>query len=361
MVTLSHSQQQPPQIQLQNLIFDGLYCEEERFDEVLGSGLGFEQDESDYYYYCDKKSLTLLENDLFWEDEELVSLLSKEKEAHLGNNRSSNLDSDGLLMVARKEGVGWMLRVIGHYGFTPMTAVLAVSYYDRFISSLCFQRDKPWMSQLAAVACLSIAAKVEEIQVPLLLDFQVESAKFVFEAKTIQRMELLVLSTLQWKMKLVTPLSFIDHIVRRFGLMTNRNLEFLKRCEDLLLSVIADAKLVHYLPSVIASATMLIVVKDIDPCRLMEYQNQLMDALKVSKETINECYKLILEIMDDQGNKHYQNGKRKHQPIPGSPNGVVDAYFSCDSSNDSWDVVLSASPSKQMFKRSRVQDKLMML
>ena len=156
----------------------------------------------------------------------------------------------------------------------------------------------------------------------------------------------------------------------------------------------------HYLPSVIASATMLIVVKDIDPCRLMEYQNQLMDALKVSKvganliisvlasaiyrfrypyfvlnlqlvnldcsfelmqETINECYKLILEIMDDQGNKHYQNGKRKHQPIPGSPNGVVDAYFSCDSSNDSWDVVLSASPSKQMFKRSRVQDKLMML
>ena len=138
MVTLSHSQQQPPQIQLQNLIFDGLYCEEERFDEVLGSGLGFEQDESDYYYYCDKKSLTLLENDLFWEDEELVSLLSKEKEAHLGNNRSSNLDSDGLLMVARKEGVGWMLRVIGHYGFTPMTAVLAVSYYDRFISSICF-------------------------------------------------------------------------------------------------------------------------------------------------------------------------------------------------------------------------------
>ena len=70
-----------------------------------------------------------------------------------------------------------------------------------------------------------------------------ESAKFVFEAKTIQRMELLVLSTLQWKMKLVTPLSFIDHIVRRFGLMTNRNLEFLKRCEDLLLSVIAGKEI----------------------------------------------------------------------------------------------------------------------
>ncbi|KAL3525659.1 hypothetical protein ACH5RR_014031 [Cinchona calisaya] len=354
MVTLSHSQQppQPQQIQLQNLIFDGLYCEEERFDEVLGSGLGFEQDESEYYYSDKKKDLTLLENDLLWEDDELLNLLCKEKEASLGNR---NLDSDGFLMVARKEGVGWMLKVIGHYGFTPMTAVLAVSYYDRFITSLCFQRDKPWMSQLAAVACLSIAAKVEKIQVPLLLDFQVEDSKFVFEAKTIQRMELLVLSTLQWKMRLVTPLSFIDHIVRRFGLMTKLNWEFLKWCEDLLLSVIADARLVHYLPSVVATATMLIVIKEFDPCRLIEYQNQLMDALKVGKGKVNECYKLIMEIMNDQGNKHHTL-KRKHQSIPpASPNAVIDAYFSCDSSNDSWDAALLASPLKEPFKRSRTQ------
>ncbi|RVW24079.1 Cyclin-D4-1 [Vitis vinifera] len=35
--------------------------------------------------------------------------------------------------------------------------------------------------------------------VPLLLDLQVEERKYVFEVKTIQRIELLVLSTLQWK------------------------------------------------------------------------------------------------------------------------------------------------------------------
>ncbi|PHT71053.1 Serine/threonine-protein kinase CTR1 [Capsicum annuum] len=43
----------------------------------------------------------------------------------------------------------------------------------RFISGFCFQKDKPWMRQLAAVVCLSIAAKMEETQVPLLLDLQV--------------------------------------------------------------------------------------------------------------------------------------------------------------------------------------------
>ncbi|XP_028073141.1 cyclin-D3-1-like [Camellia sinensis] len=55
-------------------------------------------------------------------------------------------------------------------------------------------RLNDWMEkdcQLVAVACLFLAAKVEETQVSLLLDFQVEESKFVIKAKTIQRMELL--------------------------------------------------------------------------------------------------------------------------------------------------------------------------
>lgn len=66
-----------------------------------------------------------------------------------------------------------------------------------------------------------------------------EDTEYVFEAKTIQRMELLVLSTLQWKMHPVTPLSFIDHIIRRLGLKTHLHWEFLRQCERLLLSVVA--------------------------------------------------------------------------------------------------------------------------
>ena len=68
-----------------------------------------------------------------------------------------------------------------------LTVVLAVNYVDRFLSSSCFQRDRPWMSQLAAATCLSLAAKVDEIDVPLLLDLQVEETKYALEAKTILR------------------------------------------------------------------------------------------------------------------------------------------------------------------------------
>lgn len=80
---------------------------------------------------------------------------------------------------------------------------------------------------------------VLELKVFVKMSLQVEDAKYVFEAKTIQRMELLVLSTLQWRMHLVTPHSFLDHIVKRLGLKTNLHLEFLRRSERLLLSLLS--------------------------------------------------------------------------------------------------------------------------
>lgn len=47
---------------------------------------------------------------------------------------------------------------------------------------------------------------------------QIGKPKFIFEAKGIQRMELLVLSHLNWKMQSITPCSFVDYFLRK---MTN--------------------------------------------------------------------------------------------------------------------------------------------
>ncbi|KAH7546222.1 hypothetical protein FEM48_Zijuj01G0177600 [Ziziphus jujuba var. spinosa] len=79
-----------------------------------------------------------------------------------------------------------------------------MNYFDRFVSNVQFQRDKSWVSQLTAVSCLSLATKVKETHVPFLLDLQVEESRFIFEVKTSQRMDLLVLSTLKWRMYLDT-------------------------------------------------------------------------------------------------------------------------------------------------------------
>ncbi|XVF15499.1 hypothetical protein REPUB_Repub09cG0159100 [Reevesia pubescens] len=358
-MALQEEEEGTQQIQSPPLILDGLYCEEEDLGEY-----SFEENGSEI---CGEKTvkkretflpLFFIQHDLFWEDDELLSLMSKEKQTHLVY---IDVYSDESLVLSRKDALDWIFKVKSHYGFNALTIVLAVNYFDRFISSLKFQKDKPWMGQLAAVACLSLAAKVEETQVPFLLDLQVEESKYVFDSKTIQRMELLVLSTLQWRMNPVTPISYFDHITRRFGLRTNLHWELLCRCERLLLFLIADSRFMVYIPSVLAAATMLHVIKEVEPCHYLEYQKQLIGVLKTCEDKVNACYKLILEFLESHC-KGNQGHKRKHRSIPSSPSGVIDASFCCDSSDDSWTMTSSVSSLPQpLFKRSRPQDQQMRL
>ncbi|XP_027367190.1 cyclin-D3-1 [Abrus precatorius] len=352
-------------------VLDALYCDEGRWEEEE-EGQEEEDEESDVttnndgVHHMDTSSLfpiLLLEQDLFWEDEELNSLFSKEKVQQEGSYNDNNVHFDSSLSQPRREAVEWMLKVNAHYGFSALTATLAVSYLDKFLLSFHFQREKPWMIQLVAVTCISLAAKVEETQVPLLLDLQVQDSKYVFEAKTIQRMELLVLSTLKWKMHPVTPLSFLDHIIRRLGLKNHLHWEFLRRCEHLLLSVLLDSRFVGCLPSVLATATMLHVIDQIEHSGGVEYKNQLLDVLKISKEKVDECYNAILQLSNVNNNyANNNNGKRKYEQIPGSPSGVIDAAFSSDGSNDSWAVGSSLYSSPEpLFKKSRTQGQQMKL
>ncbi|KAF9592104.1 hypothetical protein IFM89_011942 [Coptis chinensis] len=115
-----NEQQQQSSSQHRLYLLDALYCEEERLEE----GEESECENSNVTNETTNPTTFLLEQDLFWEDEELVSLFSKEKEPHLLIN-TSNFDIDSSLVLARKEGVEWMLKVDAfYYGFSALTAVL---------------------------------------------------------------------------------------------------------------------------------------------------------------------------------------------------------------------------------------------
>ncbi|GJX42366.1 cyclin-D3-1-like protein [Tanacetum coccineum] len=295
---------------------DTLFCNEDHEDTLVDSS--------------HVHSTPLDQQDLCWDHEELVSLLTKE-------HQPCTFVLDKTNPCVRKLAVEWILKVKHHYGFTPLTAILAINYFDRFVSSVDeFKKDEPWMVQLVAVTCLSLAAKVEETHVPLLLDLQVEDSDFFFEAKNIQKMELLVMSALKWRMNPVTPISFLDHIVRRLGL-TNHNgyWDFFNKCEALVLCLVKDSRFVCYKPSILATATMLRVIDEIDPTNSIDYKSQLLDLLKTTKENVNECYELVMELSYDTSNKRKPNGNDS-RVYPDSPSGVID--FTCDeSSNDSWE------------------------
>ncbi|KAI3813377.1 hypothetical protein L1987_18099 [Smallanthus sonchifolius] len=335
---------------------DGLLCDEEETDLDFGFRFGFRDCETQISNQKDHL-LTHFENDLLWEEDELCALISKEKNSFA--REGDLVDNEGL-MVLRRESVDWMVRVSNRYGFVAMTTVLAVNYFDRFLLSRSFQSDKPWMNQLAAVACLSLAAKVEETQAPLVMDLQVEGAKFVFESRTIMKMELLVLSSLQWKMNPVTPLSVSDYAMRRLGLVTHyRHLEIVRRCERIVLAVVNDSRSLLYLPSVIAATTMFLVIKEVDPDNAFDYLNRLKDFLEISERKLDECSKFIPEVYDNPGSSYLISQKRKYHFTPGSPNGIIDSYFSSDNSSDSWAVAsssVSSSPEPPVLKKIRAQE-----
>ncbi|KAL9231731.1 hypothetical protein vseg_006920 [Gypsophila vaccaria] len=339
------------------LLLDNLYCHEQNWDTPPPP--------------TTLHNTMLFDDDRFCDDAELRSLFHKETtNAHLHNNVGP------LVVTARNDGVHWMLRVCSIYGFGAMTAYLSVVYFDRCIVNIPFiQPSKKWTFQLAAVACLSLAAKVDETCVPFLLELQVEGASPVFEPRDVQKMELLVLTTLEWKMHPVTPLSFLDHIIRRLGLKHHLHWEFLKRCESVLLSLLPDWRFVSYLPSVLATATMMHVIDQIEPCDSLEYQTQLLNVLNISKEKVKECYELIIErssvsttndISIYNKRKFEQMNNINNTIVPRSPSGVVDGYnFSSESSNDSWTatggpVSVSSSPVASR-KKGRVHEKPMPL
>lgn len=66
-------------------------------------------------------------------------------------------------------------------------------------------------------------------------DVQVEQVEHVFEAHTIQRMELLVLSTLEWRMSVVTPFSYIDYFFHKLGISNLLLRALLSRVSEIVL------------------------------------------------------------------------------------------------------------------------------
>ncbi|GJN22353.1 hypothetical protein PR202_gb09908 [Eleusine coracana subsp. coracana] len=87
--------------------------------------------------------------------------------------------------------------------------------------------------------------------------WKVAEAKFVFEGRTIKRMELLVLSTLKWRMQAVTACSFIDYFLHKLSDHGAPSMLARSRSADLILSTAKGAEFLVFRPSEIAASVAL--------------------------------------------------------------------------------------------------------
>ncbi|KVH93352.1 Cyclin, C-terminal domain-containing protein, partial [Cynara cardunculus var. scolymus] len=249
-----------------------------------------------------------------------------------------------LHLIHRQDSINWILNAHAHYHFQPITAILSVNYFDRFLSSAAafFPESNGWASQLLSVACLSLAAKMEEPEVPLLLDLQVSEPRFVFEPKTVQRMELCVMAKLNWRLRSITPFDFLHYFIFKLPPSSHTNqLQFHSKCSDLIINTIRgkpktrpDPMVIDFLkfrPSVIAAAAVISAAGEGVDVPENYYE-------KVNKEMVRSCHQLMEEYLVDtcpSADHKVRKQWRSEQPRL-SPDGVLDAAtcVSCDTHSD---------------------------
>jgi hypothetical protein len=65
----------------------------------------------------------------------------------------------------------------------------------------------------------------------------------LFQAKTVQRMELNVLSTLGWRLRSITPFTFLEKAINHLNLTSKLKASLLSRASELLLASLAGNSL----------------------------------------------------------------------------------------------------------------------
>ncbi|OMO56472.1 hypothetical protein CCACVL1_26543 [Corchorus capsularis] len=296
--------------------FPNLYCNEAAAEIVSWEAVDDEDDCEVVTNFASPESFNI-----DYDDESLRNMFDSEVDQMLEFKVLSGFYDLPDIVTARQEAIKWILKVHSYYRFRPETAYLSINYLDRFLSTRALPQGKGWPMQLLSVACISLAAKMEERTVPLLLDLQILKPRFLFKPKTVQRMEVLIMNTLKWRLRAITPFDFLHCFIARISCITNSQQYSL--CHDLLSGacnlIIDTCKAIDsldYPPSAIAAAVALWMTNhSLDDHNL----GCLND--RINKEMARKIYNMIQRKMSILPYVKPQ----KLQPLPQSPTGVLDA------------------------------------
>ncbi|PIN06119.1 G1/S-specific cyclin D [Handroanthus impetiginosus] len=250
-----------------------------------------EEDESclkEQYHYKDK-------NFDFCSDFEYIEKLFEKETIFESNSKSFSVKSErSWLKCARLEAVRWVLKTRALFGFHFSTAYLSMIYFDRFFARRSIDNGKSWPIRLLSVACLSLAAKMEECDVPALSEYHVD--EYNFEGNVIQKMELLVLSTLEWKISCATPFAYLNYFINKFC-GERRSKELINRAVELIFALIEEINVMEHRPSIIAAAAVLAAYDYGLTKKVLEIKvNAIPSWGSLEKEHTFSCYSLLQEI-----------------------------------------------------------------
>ncbi|XP_019450514.1 PREDICTED: putative cyclin-D6-1 isoform X2 [Lupinus angustifolius] len=239
----------------------------------------------------------------------------------------------------------------------PLLSYLAVNYLDRFLAKQGILNPKPWSLRLLAISCFSLAAKMmcaEDLATNVQALLEQSDGDFIFETHTIQRMEAIILGALQWRMRSITPFSFITFFINLFTLKDQPMRQILNdRVAEIILKS-QHIKLLEFKPSIIAASALLCASHELFPFHYPSFFRAISDCSYVNKESVVQCYSLILDIAAEEDCVSVFNAVSSSI----TPVNVLDHHFPSSESDQINGITVTASTLRQQDNQDHKRRKI---
>ncbi|XP_018501927.2 putative cyclin-D6-1 isoform X2 [Pyrus x bretschneideri] len=228
--------------------------------------------------------------------ETLTSLFSTESDHMTSETYFQSLKARDFDISIRREAISSISKLCCNSD--ELLLYLAVNYLDRFLSCQGMLKPKPWLIKLLAISCISLASKMKKSEFSL-HDVQGDGG-IIFDTQTIQRMEVLILGALKWRMRSITPFSFMSFFISLFKLEDPPLLQALKaRATQIIFKSQKDVEFLVFKPSIIAAAALLSASHELFPMQFSCFKNALSHCSYVNKENMLQCYSAMQGIVVD--------------------------------------------------------------
>ncbi|CAN4104876.1 unnamed protein product [Withania somnifera] len=207
-----------------------------------------------------------------------------------------NLQHSDFHINNRKATISIILQIC--HSFDPFLSYLAINYLDRFLCFHSLSEGKPWILRLIAVSCVSLALKMRKTEYSVTSIQQ--DGGMIFDTETIERMELLILGGLKWRMRSITAFAFINFFISLFKFKDLPLQQALKgRATEIIFTTQNEFKILQFKPSIISASALLYASHELFPLQFPCYKTAIINCSYVRKEDLLSCYNLMQVIAQE--------------------------------------------------------------
>ncbi|GER53003.1 cyclin d [Striga asiatica] len=204
----------------------------------------------------------------------------------------------------------------------PFLVYLAGNYADRFLSEQQIPEKRPWMAHVLVVASLSIAAKTTNADLSVPLSQLQREEDFEVDSRWVHRMEKVLLATLQWRTRYLTPFSFLRCFISISGIDGSRLAHRLEhRASQIILGAQQEFEILVFKPSAIAASAVLCSIHELTPQNFPSSESAIYSCEYLNKDAVLECVGVMQGITRNGG---YELGTGATESCTSTPISVLD-------------------------------------